>query len=281
MENQSKLSLSLAVVCYHSTALELQRLTDSALEAIAVAKSRWLIEKLPFTFIDNSENADLSLNFLEQFKPKANSIGVDFQLIQGHGNIGYGRAHNLALKQLKSDFHLMLNPDVVLDTQSLSEGISYLLSHSDTAMVSPLATYENGDKQFLCKRYPSIFTLLIRGFFPAGFQSFFSKRLAFYEMHELGENKPSEPIPIASGCFMLCRTQPLLATWGFDESYFLYFEDFDLSMRLGKRGNIAYLPSMKIRHSGGHAAKKGLRHIGLFVRSGVRFFNTHGWRWFG
>lgn len=230
--------------------------------------------------IDNSEAAAIPEGFLEQFEAKAQALDVELQLIQGQGNIGYGRAHNLALKHLKSDFHLMLNPDVVLDPQCLSEGISYLLSHSDAAMVSPLAMYENGDKQYLCKRYPSVFTLLIRGFLPKACQRLFSNRLARYEMHELAETEPAASVPIASGCFMLCRSQPLLATWGFDESYFLYFEDFDLSLRLSKRGAIAYLPTMKIYHAGGNAAKKGFRHIAMFIRSGIRFFDTHGWRWF-
>ena len=99
-------------------------------------------------------------------------------------------------------------------------------------------------------------------------------------MHDLSEREPSVDIPITSGCFMLSRTKSLTEIGGFDERYFLYFEDFDLSLRLGKKGKLAYLPAMRIQHSGGGAGGKGLNHFKMFVRSGVRFFNTYGWRFY-
>jgi GT2 family glycosyltransferase len=133
----------------------------------------------------------------------------------------------------------------------------------------------------LCKRYPAVLTLFVRGFIPSSWRKLFAKRLAHYEMHELSDAQPTTSIPIASGCFMLCRSEPLLKLGGFDERYFLYFEDFDLSLRLGKLGFLAYVPAMKICHGGGYAANKGVGHIAMFARSGIRFFNTHGWRWFG
>lgn len=78
---------------------------------------------------------------------------------------------------------------------------------------------------------------------------------------------------------MLCKREVLSEVGGFDDRYFLYFEDFDLSLRLGKQGRLAYVPAMKIIHAGGNTASKGLRHILLFMRSAMRFFNQWGWRW--
>jgi len=97
-------------------------------------------------------------------------------------------------------------------------------------------------------------------------------------MHDLSEKEPSADIPITSGCFMLLRSESLAEIGGFDERYFLYFEDFDLSLRLGKKGKLAYLPAMRIQHGGGSAGSKGFKHFKMFTRSGVRFFNTYGWR---
>ena len=79
---------------------------------------------------------------------------------------------------------------------------------------------------------------------------------------------------------MLCRTELLQKVQGFDENYFLYFEDFDLSLRIGKIADIVYLPSMRIVHAGGHAARKGIRHLLMFVKSAWYFYNTYGWRVF-
>jgi GT2 family glycosyltransferase len=77
---------------------------------------------------------------------------------------------------------------------------------------------------------------------------------------------------------MLCRLVPLQAVGGFSPEYFLYFEDFDLSLRFAGEGQIAYVPAVRITHTGGYAAGKGWRHRRLFLRSAMRFFGRHGWR---
>ena len=78
---------------------------------------------------------------------------------------------------------------------------------------------------------------------------------------------------------MLAPTGALLGVGGFNERYFLYFEDFDLSIRLRGEGRLLFEPAMQIVHHGGYAARKGFRHVGYFICSGIRFFNDHGWRW--
>jgi GT2 family glycosyltransferase len=268
------------VVCYHTNPIELQTLMNSVFAAVACAKELWCLAVIPLTIIDNSKTDGLCESDLNQFMEMANSLDVELKLIHGHGNVGYGRAHNMALANLQSDFHLFSNPDVVLDSECLSVAFSYLLGQPDAVLVSPFATNKIGEKQYLCKRYPSVFTLFVRGFLPSSWQDNFRSRLAHYEMRKLSDEVPTASVPIASGCFMLCRSEALRGVGGFDERYFLYFEDFDLSLRLGKLGQIAYVPSMKITHGGGNAAKKGFKHIAMFIRSGIRFFNTHGWRWF-
>lgn len=77
---------------------------------------------------------------------------------------------------------------------------------------------------------------------------------------------------------MLARRQNLVEVGGFSPKYFMYFEDFDLSLRLGRTGRIVYHPGIRIVHEGGRAAKKGWRHIWMFAKSGFTFFNEHGWK---
>lgn len=235
---------------------------------------------MPIYLIDNSEQVTPTNYEGLLTGYESNDSGLDIHYINGHGNIGYGRAHNLILNSLNSDFHLILNSDVIIDKESLLNAISVMNHDADVIGISPHAENMLGEKQYLCKRYPSVFTLFIRGFSPETLKVNFSERLFSYEMRELSENKDSKGIELISGCFMLVETKVLKLVDGFDESYFLYFEDFDLSIRLRKYGKLAYAPKVRIRHAGGRAANKGTSHIVEFIRSGYRFFNAHGWRFF-
>ena len=311
-------SLSISVVCYQSDRRELERLIASILSCVAELRSKKpggenlgcsrlegtrfennepdpaskprpkkaVPEKdgspptIPVYLIDNSEVSELSLADFEDCQRQADQLGVELRLIHGQGNVGYGAAHNLIINNLNTGFHLMLNPDVVLDRQFLAAGINYLIDHDDVAVAVPMASHENCERQFLCKRYPSVLTLFVRGFLPSNLHKFFIKRLASYEMRDLHDDQINKDIPISSGCCMLSRSSMLKAVHGFDERYFLYFEDFDLSLRIRQQGRIAYLPTMKIIHGGGYAARKGFSHVRMFVRSAIRFFSIHGWRWF-
>jgi len=278
VEIKPLISFSAAVVCYNSPSHDLRKLFTSLFDSIEKLKHSFELPRIPIYLIDNSDENSLKIDSLKLDGERIRFLDVELKLLQGQGNVGYGSAHNLAISKLNSQFHLLLNPDVVLEKEALITGISFLLENPKVALASPYAEDGKGDKQYLCKRYPSVFTFLIRGVFPKFLKKIFTTRLANYEMHDLSEKEPSADIPITSGCFMLLRSESLAEIGGFDERYFLYFEDFDLSLRLGKKGKLAYLPSMRIQHGGGNAGSKGLNHFKMFARSGIRFFNTYGWR---
>ena len=273
-------SLSISVVCFNSSKQELKTLIESTLDAIQLLKDHTNLASIPIYLVDNSEEDNLSLEQFTSLQTQAEDLNVELHLLHGHGNVGYGAAHNLVIKKLGSDYHLLLNPDLELDQNCLVAGITYLTGNENVVMASPYAQYKNGEKQYLCKRYPSVFTFIVRGFFPNILKVFSARRLASFEMHELSESAPTISIPIISGCYMLCRTEALQQLGGFDEKFFLYFEDFDLSLRMAALGKIAYVPAMRITHAGGNAAHKGWSHIKMFAQSGARFFSTHGWRLF-
>ena len=85
--------------------------------------------------------------------------------------------------------------------------------------------------------------------------------------------------PIVSGCFMLFRTDVLKRLSGFDPRYFLYFEDYDLSLRTHNIARVAYVPAVRVLHHGGGAARKGSAHIRMFATSAIKFFIRFGWKW--
>ena len=280
MTEKPPISLSVSIVSYHSPPDQLQAPVASLAGAIQVLNNADGPCSISVILIDNSESGAVSVELVRKLENALATVQVPLTLIQGNGNIGYGAGHNLAINSSRADFHLILNPDVNLAPNSLSEGLAYLQEHPEVLLASPRAYGMDGERQHLCKRYPSVALLLLRGFLPGLLGSRFAHRQSVYEMHDLDQEEPTEDVLIASGCFMLCRRSALQESGGFDDRYFLYFEDFDLSLRLGRLGTLAYLPSMEIVHGGGQAARKGLRHIGMFMRSGIRFFNQWGWRWF-
>ncbi len=99
-----------------------------------------------------------------------------------------------------------------------------------------------------------------------------------YEMRNIDQQKDYKDVDIASGCFMFFRTKLIKNKFKFSEKFFLYFEDFDLTWQFSMVSKIAYVPSVKIIHYGGNAARKGFKHIYYFSRSSITFFNRFGWK---
>lgn len=232
--------------------------------------------------INNSYHRLISPDMFEEL-PKAfgeRNFGLD--IIQGHGNIGYGSGHNLTINaeyRFQHQYHIFMNSDVILDENALLEGITMLEAEQRYAMISPSAVNMSDEKQYLCKRQPSLLIFLLRGLRLDWINSIFKNRIAAYEMRDLSESITSEGILIASGCFMFCRSSAVAQIEGFDERFFLYFEDFDFSLRLRKVGEIVYAPSVKIKHFGGNASRKGAQHFIYFCTSALKFFRKHGWKW--
>lgn len=279
--------LTVSIVVYSLDRPVLLNTLQSLALAIESARQSGELDSADVFLVDNG-------NQRESLQALANQVQTDtpIEILSGHGNIGYGQGHNLVINRPAlprespgslplndQGAFLILNPDVVLEATTLIQGLQFLKSSPHTVAVAPAIRNEQGEPEYGCKRYPSILDFLLRGFAPQSLRNKFSSRLAHYEMHDLADDQPSKGILIISGCFMLFRCQQLKQLKGFDPRYFLYFEDFDLSMRAQKMGTLAFLPAMQIVHLGGRSARKGWRHIGLFARSAVQFFSTHGWRW--
>ncbi|CAB4050498.1 glycosyltransferase [Paraburkholderia phenoliruptrix] len=201
-------------------------------------------------------------------------------VITGHGNVGYGGGHNLAIERSNSLYHLVLNPDIELAPDALRQALHFFGCHSEVGLIAPWIGDEHGDQQFLCRRYPTIFDLFVRGFLPPQLHRIFESRLARYEMRDEtnGREIVWDPL-IVSGCFMLFRTSALKQLAGFDTRYFLYFEDYDLSLRTHAVTRVAYVPDVRVVHHGGGASRKGSSHIRMFISSAYKFFNRFGWKW--
>lgn len=295
-------ALSIAIVTHAPDLKLLATVLERLGQALRHARQRGLMDEARLVVVDNGPGTGWREPLQRLLEEAALPATVD--LISGHGNVGYGAGHNLALLRVADPliatpthspsppvegwgsgaerppdaYHLILNPDVLLEEDALSEGLAFLAAHPEAGLVTPAAWGHDGQRQYLCKSYPTVLDLALRGFAPAGVRRRFQARLDRYELRDQTSDAVLWDPPIASGCFMLARRAALEQVGGFRPEYFLYFEDFDLSLRLAAVTRLVYVPTVRIVHFGGRAARKGMRHIGMFCRSAARFFSRHGWR---
>ncbi|NYZ17536.1 glycosyltransferase [Azospirillum sp. RWY-5-1] len=278
--------MDLSVVLYHPDGRVLAEALASITAAAAVlrAATGW---DTALWLVDNAETGGEEPGGEEQGEEarlrgivaeSGVAAAMPVTLLSGHGNVGYGAGHNRAIRQGRGAFHLVLNHDILLDPQALLEGFHFMKSNPGVVLLSPRVSNEAGGQEFICKRTPTLLDLGLRGFAPGFLKRRFAGRLARYEMRDLTGEEPVHGVEYAGGAFMLFRRDALETLGGFDERFFLYFEDFDLSKRAAALGTVAYVPAVRIVHYGGKAARKGWLHIRLFAASALRYFAKHGWR---
>jgi GT2 family glycosyltransferase len=270
------MKLVISIVYYDSRLDILHDTLQSIVDALDHSVSRLDDLQATVVVVDNG-------NILSKVKQLVGRVvgskKYEWMVIGTGGNIGYGAAHNLVILNQASDYHLIINPDVEVVQDAFSEALDYMERHPEVGLLSPYSEDPEGRKQYLCKRYPAVLDLFLRGFAPHPVKRYFAERMQEYEMrYEMDQHALSQEV-MASGCFMFVRHSVLEQVRGFSPNFFVYFEDFDLSIRIAKQSIIAYVPKVRIVHGGGNASKKGLRHILMFAKSAFIFYHIHGWRW--
>ena len=268
--------LAISVVLFHSPLEQLQHLLDSLIAAAVRAD----LEQVDLVCVDNSEDRHYTMQCQALCDTYVGSV-LRVTVLTSAQNKGYGSGHNQALQVVQSRFHLLLNPDVQLDGEALRIAIETMDALPDIALLAPIGLSATGHNQYLAKDYPSVWVLGVRAFAPQWIKRLSTKSAARYELRSSPANTRLRPVPLASGCCLWVKRAHLDAVKGFDESYFLYFEDYDLSMRLSVYGTLMEHGDIHVIHHGGDAYRKGWSHICWFIASAVRFFNRWGWRWFG
>jgi GT2 family glycosyltransferase len=277
MDPRAPASLSVGVVVYHSDLPLLAQTLDSLATAVDFARAEGLLDVVAVTVVDNGSPDAAALDqAVRGALPPERRIPSDIR--RGQGNVGYGRGHNVALEGSATDYHLILNPDAIVEPGALAEALRFLRANPDVGLLTPEVRGAEGERQYLCRRYPSVLVLFLRGFAPGWIKRRFQPLLDRYELRDRMDTDVLRDVPLASGCFMFARRDELAAVGGFSPDYFLYFEDYDLSMRMRRHSRIAYVNRVRIVHHGGEAAKKGRTHVRLFLASALRFFRTHGWK---
>lgn len=196
-------------------------------------------------------------------------------------NLGYGKAHNLALKlSPPSDFHLIVNPDIIAEPTVIDKLLSFMGQHTDIGMVGPRFLYGDGSLQYLNRRSPTVLDIILRRLPDSLLTRRMRQRMSHHEMSDMNHHECHE-VESLSGAFMLCRRTILELAGGFDSRYFMYFEDFDLcfTFRLLGFRTVCY-PVVSVTHLWTRSSSKEICMTLIHIRSMIIFFNKWGWRWY-
>ncbi|MHB8303821.1 MAG: glycosyltransferase family 2 protein [Acidobacteriaceae bacterium] len=254
--------LTVSVVVYNCILIDIQPLLNLLAHDERIAA--WIV-------IDNGDSQDV--------RDAVQTMGGLY--VRTGENAGFGRGHNLALRQLAgvdAPYHLILNPDIAFDADALGRLAGVMDSHPEVGLVMPRVLYPDGSHQYLCKLLPAPIDLVLRRFLPGPLKRIAQKRTASYELRHLDYDAPAY-VPSLSGCFMFARRSVLEAVGGFDERFFLYMEDVDLCRRMLTVSRLLYWPGVTVEHVHQMGSYRNRKLLWLHVRSAIKYFNKWGWIW--
>jgi hypothetical protein len=205
---------------------------------------------------------------------------VDAPVLNSGANRGFGFGHNFGLRHAPpSRYYLVLNPDVVIHRGTLESLVEFLDANREVGLVSPRVLGPDGAQQWLNKRDPTVFDLAVRRFLPGAFRhiGWIRHRMNRYVMRDRGYHDVVA-VPYVTGCFMLFRTEMLRLAGPFDERFFLYLEDADITRRLRAFARAVYYPHAAITHKWSRGSHRSLKLTWVTMQSAVRYFNKWGWK---
>lgn len=192
-------------------------------------------------------------------------------------NPGFGASHNVAIEkatELGSKYHFVVNPDIFFEGDIISPMLSFMSNDDTIGMMMPKILNKDGSNQYLPKLLPSPFSLLLRKIRKPGllYRNFIKK----FELREVPE-KLIYSTPIISGCFTLISLERIKDIGKYDNKFFMYFEDWDLSRRMNQHYQCIYFPEVSVFHGYESGANKNLKLLVIFMSSAIIYFNKWGW----
>ncbi len=208
--------------------------------------------------VDNA-SSDNSLNKIE-------NINLPIKIIKNSENLGFGKACNIGAKNSNSDFLLMLNPDAKVFNNSLSSPVLFLnqLENQEIGIVGVKIIDENNKVSRNCARFPTPISIIAS---TIGLDKIYPR---VFNPHFLEEwdHLDSRYVDQVMGSFLLIRKNLFVDLNGYDDRFFVYYEDLDLSLRAKNMGYKSYyLSTSSIYHKGGGTTEK--------VKSQRLFYNQH------
>ena len=218
--------------------------------------------------IDNSPTN--ALLFLKELSSKINYI-------HNPTNPGFGAAHNLAINKaiaLNADYHLVVNPDISFVGDIISPMINYMEKDKTIGMMMPQILNDDGTIQNLPKLLPSPLSIVWRKLKKP--KKAYQKFIDTYELRTVPKNTIYNA-PILSGCFTIFNVAALKNVGLYNDAYFMYFEDWDLSRRMHQKYKTIYFPEVSVYHGYNSGANKSRKLFKVFFNSAIKYFNKWGW----
>jgi len=199
--------------------------------------------------------------------------GIRF--ILNNENVGFAKACNQGFKNSSGNYVLFLNPDTILSETCLTGCISFFETHADAGAVGVRMVDDKGkflkeSKRGLPSPSASFYKLFgLATVFPG------SKTIAKYYQGHLPENE-NNPVEVLSGAFMMVKREVFEKADGFDEAFFMYGEDIDLSLRITKLGyKNYYLGKIGITHLKGGSTTYDHKYLQDFYGAMKLFVKKH------
>lgn len=191
-------------------------------------------------------------------------------------NMGYGKAHNIALREsayYKTELHLVMNSDIQVKAEDIDAMHDWMILHPQVGQMMPKVLHPDGTQQYLAKRLPSPIDVFGRRFLP---RWMIEGRNRKFELRDLDLSRPQNA-PYLSGCFMLLRTEAAVEAGLFDERFFMYPEDIDLTRRIHRNWLTLYYPQWSIVHAHAQASYKNKHMLRIHIQNMCLYFNKWGW----
>lgn len=189
-------------------------------------------------------------------------------LIRNKENIGFGAAHNMVLKEEMGEIHFIINPDIVFSGDVLSELVDFHIENPDIVLSMPKIQNPDGSEQKLPKEVPSFKRLFLGRLAPLG--GIFRKIRDEYTWSDRDITEVTD-IDFCSGCFSCVRSDIFKKLDGYDQRFFMYLEDADLTVRAKKYGRVVINPHVAVTHLWERESAKSLKYLLIHTLSCFKF----------
>lgn len=193
-------------------------------------------------------------------------------VIASETNAGFGAGHNKVIPFLKSDYHVVINPDILLTDDAITDLVRFAEGDGEIGLVSPQIRFEDGRLQMLAKRNPTV-RYLGNHWFHKGDEP--NRLMIEYCMLDMPEGESFE-ITNATGCFMFFRTRVFMELGGFDERFFMYLEDCDIARRVSEKCKAVFYPGVTVVHLWERESKKNKKLLAIHIMSIIKYFLKWG-----